>query len=270
MDIDKILEQIKKFPIPNLQTQQQAENAEQTQKKTVTMLNQPARTVTEKNALELPPNLYDEEGNIQAFFGRRNYRTIHKYTSQPLKIYNDGYRRIPCAKCYVKISYDNGAMGKAGKYSACADCRKAGGLTYIDWCNVNAIDDSIRHELYKKGLLHFTDDLSLGYDYEKNLLIFPLNKFQYVTLPFDGQKFLVPQNEALKVLAHYNRPLAQNKNTGLYEPVWHTRQFPFVPYLDNRFIGEDGRKIIAECAAYRDGGRDAQTTGKIIFPFSLK
>lgn len=219
--------------------------------------------------LELPPNLYDEEGFIESFFGRLSYRHIFKHTSKKLVIHNDGGRQVPCTKCSIKHEYRLGMIGKNMMKAACSDCRR-NPLTYLGWANEKAC--KFRHELYQKGLLEFVEhDLSLGFDDEKKLLIFPLNKNQYVTLPFDGRDYLLSKAESLPVLLHYNRLLKQDKADGIFKPLFHNANVDAnVPYLDNRFFGVNGEIVIAECAAFSDGGRKWQAQGKLILPFPIK
>ena len=229
----------------------------------------PTQAVKQPRKLELPPNCYDDEGKIQAYFGTFTYSQIYNYTHCRVMIKDDGNKLVPCKKCWTNYEYCRGKITKTMKALACSDCRKNGYLDYLTWCSCGAM--IIRGGLYEKALLRFADyGLMLGYDIFKKALIFPLNKFQYVELPFDGKNFLQSQQDAMKILMHYNRPIEKGTD-GKFKPKWLSgAHIPnFMPYLDNRFFGVAGEIVIAECAAFSDGGRKWQARGKLILPFPI-
>lgn len=202
-------------------------------------------TDTIKATLEIkpPPNCY-ENGKIKAYIGELEYSTIYKYTSQPLKIYKDGRRQMPCQSCDVTKKYQIGEYNRSYRHYICGDCKnRTGGYeTYLQRCNTAALNLSA-HALNEKGLNRLVDNIGLGYDAEKKCLIFPLNGYQYVTLGYDGKEFTQSRAEVLKVLMHYNRTIEADGGGG-FKAAWTPCKLQ-MPYLDNRFYGTGGEEVIA-------------------------
>lgn len=218
--------------------------------------------------ITIPPNCY-VDGKINAYFGSFTYEQIYKYTSQPLKIKNNGGRRVPCTKCDILRKYNAREINSSYKKMLCAECVS----TYITYCNVNSLD--IRGYLIKKGLERFIDDIQLGYDFEKQALIFPLNNNQYVELGFNGKEYTQSRAESLKVLMHYNRRLVLENGEFKAPYNYCYVESPLMPYLDNRFYGVDGEMVIGGRAGSiddngrLDNGRYLIESGKMILPFPI-
>ena len=281
MDIKKIFAKIKKeraelfkadisntsnLPTPELR---ESESAKETSEDNADKCNEEK---PRRKKIEVPPNCYID-GKIKANFGTFTYAQIFKYTSRPLKIYNDGNRRMHCTlrepfkKCPTYHEYQTGQITKAMKDLACRDCWKSGGLTYFRWCNTVACDK--RHNLHVKGLSKFIDWLMLGYDAERQALIFPLNRCQYVTLGFNGREFTQPPEERKKVLMHFNLEMEINGKDGFKPIQTNGCGIPKMPYLDNRFYGDNGEVVIAGFLGQEDKGKNLVTSGKVILPFPL-
>ena len=190
-----------------------------------------------------PPNCY-EDGKIKAYSGEYEYKTIYKYTSQRLKIYKDGGRKMPCKDCDVTKKYQSGEYDKSYQNYICADCknRTEGYETYLQRCNIDALKLSA-YVMNEKGLCQLVDNIGIGYDAAKQSLIFPLNGYQYVTLGFDGKEFTQSRAESLKVLMHYNRTIEPDGRGG-FKASWTSCKLQ-MPYLDNRFYGTECEKVIA-------------------------
>lgn len=256
-----------------VETEHKEENLNYLDKLMIDFLN--GNEDAEKQKIEYPPNCYIE-GKISAYAGTLSYEKIYRYTSCELAIHSDGARFMSCEKCNVPKEYNQEIIGKNMKELACGECRRNGGLSYIDWCNTNLlrskadVHEGRRGLLYHLGLQEFVNkSLSLGFDTEKELLIFPLNHNQYVTLGFNGRNFTQSKEECKKVLAHYNFelvPIGQGK----LKPLTHKEsESPAMPYLDNRFYGTNGEIVIAGAAAYPDNGFKACQKGELILPYFL-
>lgn len=221
---------------------------------------------SQSRKIDIPPNCY-VDGKITAHFGVFTYREIFHYTSQPLEIKSGLRRRIPCSKCYVKQQLDRGEIKGDYKRLVCANCGLSS--TYFGWCRTNAID--IRGSLLKNGLINFVyNHIGLGYDTEKEMLIFPLNHNQYLELGYSAGKYTQSREQSLKILMHYNRCLAKEEN-GKFKPTYNYNYsgMQLCPYLDNRFYSTNGQVVIAGCAVYEDDGKAEIASGRLILPFPI-
>ena len=241
------------------------------QKKTLPSVDESEKKVTKekKRVIAAPPNCY-VDGKIKANFGVFTYEQIYWYTKCPLDIKSGGSDRVPCSKCEIHQRYSAREIDYKYKKLVCANCHS----TYIKFCNSAALD--IRGGLVKKGLECLLNAINLGYDAEKQALIFPLNDYQYIELGFNGREYTQPRAEYMKVLMHYNLALVQDGKGGFEVPYnFGWSEYQYMPYLDNRFFGLNGEEVIAGRACSidekgnLDNGKNYCEKGKMILPFPI-